>query len=179
MSLPQQKFREIVFQALYAEQLGSTEKEEMIALLMRELEVTKKSVREALARVEAILPHLPEIDLLLGKTSTSYTFERIQTVEKNILRLSVYELLYDESVPKKVAIAEGMRLARKFGTPESAQFVNALLDTIYKQMVGQPTDPEEIKKLAETLQKNEDLIQEKMETLRDAEGKLEAIDPTE
>ena len=130
MALPQQKFREIVFQALYSLELGGSDKDEIISLLMKELQVTKKTVREAFDQVLKIVACKEEIDALIAKTSTSYAFERIQTVEKNILRLSCYELLHDPEMPPKVVIAEGLRLARKFGTPESANFVNALLDVI-------------------------------------------------
>lgn len=179
MALPQQKFREIVFQVLYSLELGGSEKDQIISLIMKELQVTRRSVREAFERVEKILQQQFEIDATLARISTSYTFERIQTVEKNILRLSVYDLHYDKEIPPKVVIAEGMRLARKFGSPESANFVNALLDAIYKESLGQPKNLDEIKVLAETLQKNEDLIQEKMETLRNAEAHLETSDPTE
>lgn len=179
MALPLQKFREIVFQVLYSLELGGSAKDEIITLIMKELQVTKRSVREAFDRVEKIQEHQQEIDGILTRISTSYTFERIQTVEKNILRLSLYELLHDEGLPKKVVIAEGMRLARKFGSPESANFVNALLDAVYKETLGQPKNLEEIKNLAETLQKNEDLIQEKMETLRNAEAQIETIHPAE
>lgn len=179
MALPQQKFRELVFQVLYSLELGGSEKDEIIALLMKELQVTRRSVREAYERVENILSKQSEIDDILRRISTSYSFERIQTVEKNILRLSLYELLHDEELPKKVVIAEAVRLARKFGTPESANFVNALLDAVYKESLGEPKDLEAIKLLAETLQKNEDQIQEKLEELRNAEALPEKGHPSE
>jgi N utilization substance protein B len=179
MALPQQKFREIVFQALYSLELGGSDKDQIISMLMKELQVTKRTVKEAFDQADKIIALQGEIDALIAKTSTSYAFERIQTVEKNILRLSCYELLHCPDVPAKVAISEGMRLARKFGTPESANFVNALLDAIYKESQGEPKNVDQIKILAETLQKNEDLIQEKMESLLNAEKSLETSDPAE
>jgi len=179
MALPQQKFRELVFQVLYSLELGGSEKDEIITLLMKELQVTRRSVREAYEKVERILTKRAEIDEILTRISISYSFERIQTVEKNILRLSLYELLHEEDLPKKVVIAEAVRLARKFGTPESANFVNALLDAVYKESLGEPKDLESIKLLAETLQKNEDQIQEKLQELRDAEAIPEKEHPAE
>lgn len=179
MALPQQKFREVVFQILYCLELGGSEKDEIIALIMKELEITRRAAREAYERVEKILSEKNEADEILKRISTSYSFERIQTVEKNILRLSIYELLHDEALPKKVVIAEGMRLARKFGTPESANFINALLDAVYKESLGEPKDLDKIKLLAETLQKNEDQIQEKMETLLNADAPPETTDSAE
>lgn len=179
MALPQQKFREIVFQVLYCLELGGSAEDEIISLIMKELQVTKRSVRQAYEQVGKIIEKQQKIDDTIRAISTSYTFERIQTVEKNILRLSIYELLFDDQIPKKVIIAEGMRLARKFGTPESASFVNALLDAVYKETLGESKDLETIQILADTLEKTEEIIHEKMEALRDATIELETVDPTE
>lgn len=133
MSLPQQKFREIVFQMLFSIDMGQASEEDMLPLLMAELSVTKQSVRKAQERVRNLLTRQSEIDALIAKSSTSYSFERIQSVERNILRLGIFEMLYDDEVPPKVAIAEAVRLTRKFSTPESGHFVNAILDSIYKE----------------------------------------------
>jgi len=128
MALPKQKFREIVFQLLFSDDFGSDE--EVITLLMSELAVSKKTVREAIEHKAQIETKQTEIDRLIAHTSKAYDFERISRVERSILRLGIYELLHDASIPLKVAIAEAIRLARKFGTPESASFVNAVLDAV-------------------------------------------------
>lgn len=140
MPLPQQKFREIVFQMLYSYDMGRASEEDMLTLLMAELSVTKQSVSNAQKRVRSLLAKQAEIDAAITKASLSYSFERIQSVERNILRLGVFELLYDPDIPPKVAIAEALRLAKKFSTPESATFVNAMLDNIYKVSLGEPID---------------------------------------
>jgi len=132
MALSQQKFREIVFQLLYSQDIASPDKSSMTELMMTELTVSKRNVLLALEKVDKIKEHLPEIDLLIQSASTSYDFDRIQLVTKNILRVAVFELLFDEHIPPKVAIAEAIRLSRKFCTPESATFTNAILDQIYK-----------------------------------------------
>ena len=130
MSLPQRKFREIVFQLLYSIDVGGGSDEELTKLMMKELSVTKKAVSAALARVHEIRHRLELIDDWIKKVAVSYPFERIQKLDLNILRLGVYELVFDDVVPPKVAIAEAVRLTRKFGSPESGRFVNALLDNI-------------------------------------------------
>lgn len=132
MSIPQQKFREIVFQLLYSHDMGQATEADMLPMMMNELLVTKKVVVQAQERVRAILEKQSEIDQLITKTSESYAFERISSVERNILRLGICEMLFDDTVPPVVAIAEAVRLARKFGSPESASFVNAVLDHIHK-----------------------------------------------
>ncbi len=131
MALPPQKFREIVFQMLFSRNFGTGDEQEIIPFLMNELKVTRRSMLEAEVKVNHILSKQDEIDEKIRPISTEYTFDRISRVEKSVLRLGIYELLYDESIPPKVAIAEAIRLCRKFGTPESAHFVNAILDAVY------------------------------------------------
>lgn len=133
MSLPQQKFRELVFQMLYCTDVSYSEESEMIDLVMKENKVTRKNALEALNRVKEIQKKKEDLDQIIKKLSKEYTFERIQIIEKNILRLAIFEMSYDENVPAKVAIAEAIRLCRKFSNPESASFVNALLDVELKK----------------------------------------------
>ena len=175
MSLPQQKFREIVFQMLYSYDMGRANDEDMLPLLMAELSVTRQSVRSAQERVHQVIAKQPEIDALIGKTTRSYNFERIQSVERNVLRLGIFEILYDDGIPPKVAIAEALRLARKFGTPESSTYVNALLDNIYKESIGETVDSGKISEVTEKLIESEEIahkaaLEKKEEASDDEEG---------
>jgi N utilization substance protein B len=140
MALSPQKSREIVLQLLYSEDLANPGVEVMIDLMMKELAVSKKNVYLAQEKMQLIQQHLPAIDRLISSVSTSYDFDRIQLVTKSILRLSVFEMFYDQSIPPKVAIAEAIRLSRKFNSPESASFVNALLDHLYQLSKGVAVD---------------------------------------
>ena len=72
-----------------------------------------------------------EIDPMIQKVSNEYVLERIALVERNIIRLAIHEMLISKDVPPKVVIAEAIRLARKFATPEAANYVNAILDALY------------------------------------------------
>lgn len=155
MAVPNQKFREIVFQLLYSYDFGGASVESMIDLLSSELSVTKKTVKEAQKKVLLVLDKKDEIDACLEKTSDAYAFERIQTVERNILRIGAYELLYEKSLPQKIVIAEAMRLSRKFGTKEAANFVNAILDAIHKTSSGKSVKNAEMKKIAQELKMHE------------------------
>ena len=80
-----------------------------------------------------------EIDAVIVTHSQAYDLERIPRVERNIVRLGIYELLFSPDVPRKVVIAEAMRLARKFATKEAASFVNALMDSVYKSIENPET----------------------------------------
>ncbi len=155
MSLSPQKFREIIFQALYSLDIGHADEEAILELMMGELSVTKKNVRLAQEKVEKIRHKLAEIDPMIASVSTSYTFDRIQTVTKNILRLAVYELLFEKDVPPKVVMAEAIRLSRKFSSPESASFTNALLDHLYKASQGKHVDPKSLEEQGKELLEHE------------------------
>lgn len=135
MSLPKTKFQEMIFLLLYSHDTGRANDQDMIPLLMAELAVTKKSVLAAQDYMKAVLLKIPEIDQLIIRKVKSYEFERIQSVERNLLRLGIYQILYDSSIPPKVAIAETLRMTKKFSSPESVSFVNAIIDSIYQETI--------------------------------------------
>jgi N utilization substance protein B len=109
------------------------EKKSLTILLMDQLKVTKKLVREAFLVVEKMEGRLEEIDNVIKEHSVEYRFERISQAELTVIRLGVFELLYEKALPDKVIFAEAIRLCRKFSTPQGANFVHAVLDSIYKK----------------------------------------------
>jgi N utilization substance protein B len=139
MTIPQQKFREIVFQMLYSFDMGQTSEEDLCSLMMKEVSVPRRVVREALERVKLVQKQLSDIDAMISETSVAYDLDRIHSVERNVLRLGIYELYYDTELPPKVAIAEAIRLSKKFGTPESVSYVNAIIDSLYKRKLSSET----------------------------------------
>jgi N utilization substance protein B len=128
MEFPPQKFREIVFQLLYSMDGSGSAEAELIPFLMRELTVTKKHVSAAYEKAKKIWQHHAELDTVIAARSRDYSFERIKTVEKNVLRLAFFELLIEKELDQKIVISEAHRLTRKFSTLEGASFVNAVLD---------------------------------------------------
>lgn len=154
MSINRDKFRELVFQLLYGEEVGGRDQAATFKLLMQQLKVTRRDVILAAERVEAIKKEMPHIDRRITEVSAGYDFERIKSVEKNILRLAAYELFSDPSIPPKVAIAEAVRLCRKFSTTEASKFVNAILHALYTEDQG------EVKKMGEELARSEQLAEE-------------------
>ncbi len=133
MALSQQKLREVIFQLLYSYDFAQNSAEEMIPFLMAHHAIPKKALYIAEEKKQAVLAKLSEIDALISSTSFGYEFSRISRIEKNILRLGVFEIYFADDIPDKVAIAEAVRLARKFSSPESSTFVNAILDLLYKK----------------------------------------------
>ncbi len=133
MALSKQKFREIVFQLLFSTDFSSIKEKETLEMLMEQLSVPKSTLREALSLAEKMSEHFPEIDRKIASLAKEYEFDRIPRVEKTILRLGLFELLHDSSLPPKVAISEAIRLSRKFATPEASSFVNAVMDSAHKE----------------------------------------------
>lgn len=140
MSIPQQKKREILFQLLYSYNMGAPSHDDMSDFLKREFSLSSHLVDEAQEKVQNILKNQAHVDTFIREASTSYDFERIQSIELNILRLAVFELLFHHEIPPKVAIAEALRLTKKFSTPAAVTFVNGLLDNIYKKHVKTEND---------------------------------------
>ena len=136
MVVPQRKFREIVFQMVFSQDVSAIADPTIISSLLDQLMVTKKTLFEAYDRMQFIYHHVQDIDALITQVSSDYNFNRISIVEKNILRLAIFELIYDDAIPPKVAISEAIRLSRKFGSPEGGSFVNAILDAIYHKEVS-------------------------------------------
>lgn len=82
--------------------------------------------------VKGVVDNLAEIDVLITKYAPDWPIEQITTVDRNVLRLGIFELKFDQEVPPKVAINEAIELAKSFGGPSSGRFVNGVLGAIYK-----------------------------------------------
>ena len=81
-----------------------------------------------------ISENLQTLDEIISKCSKNWKFNRISKVDRNILRIAVYELLFSKDVPSKVAINEAIEIAKKFGTEQSGSFINGILDKISKNI---------------------------------------------
>ncbi len=133
MTVPQKKLREAVFYAVFCfEYDEDPDLNGVTAILMEQLEMSKKNVKDAIFRASLIMQKLSAIDDKIKNQLKDYEFERLSLCEKNILRLATYELFFDNEIPEVVAISEGIRLGRKFSSPEGANFINGVLDGLYK-----------------------------------------------
>ena len=86
----------------------------------------------------------PAIDNLLKKFSENWTLDRMAVIDRNLLRLAACELMYDKSIPPKVVIDEAVEIAKKYGSGESPNFINGILDRVMKEVAG-VADPTSIK----------------------------------
>lgn len=84
--------------------------------------------------VQGVLEHQDHLDKIIAEFSKNWRLERIAKIELTVMRLSLFEMLYRQDVPLKVAINEGIELSKKFGDGKSGRFVNGILDAIAKQI---------------------------------------------
>jgi transcription antitermination protein NusB len=142
--------RSIVLQALFEWDLNAVDKKEVIVILDRNIEefAQNKTDRPFMERLlTGILGKQPELDLVISKAAPEWPIDRISPVDRNILRLGLFELLFAErsEVPAKVAINEAIELAKQFGGDNSSRFVNGVLGAVYKE-IGEPGKEEQSKR---------------------------------
>lgn len=85
--------------------------------------------------IAGVTEHIGEIDKYITKYATEWPLDQITIVDRNILRIGVYELVFDKEIPAKVAINEAIEIAKTFGGESSGKFVNGVLGAIYKDAV--------------------------------------------
>ncbi len=166
--------RSIVLQSLFEWDLNSIEKSMMSETLMRNVEefAPNKSDTPFMEKLlDGVLQKQPELDLIIEKAAPEWPIDRIAPVDRNILRLGLYELLFSDrnEVPAKVAINEAIELAKQFGGENSSRFVNGVLGAVYKE-IGEP-GKEEVSKN----KKKKDVPFEEMEIERLAGAVVYAI----
>lgn len=93
--------------------------------------------------VTGVVKHLFAIDKIIEKAAPEWPVDQITIVDRNILRIGLYELLYGsrEEVPPKVAINEAIELAKSFGGESSGRFINGVLGTVYKEIGDKKEKP--------------------------------------
>ncbi len=141
--------RSIVLQTLFEGDLGALDRSAFNEVLNRnvnEFAPNKADFPFMERLLDGILGKQSELDLVISKAAPEWPLERISPVDRNILRLGLYELLFSErsEVPAKVAINEAIELAKQFGGENSSRFVNGVLGAVYKE-IGEP-GKEEISK---------------------------------
>jgi len=124
--------REAALKVLYQLDITKDDPKEGLKIFFRNHRVPVNSQLFVTTLVEGTLQHLAEIDSLLMKHATNWSLSRMAMVDRNILRLGTFELLFGNETPPKVVINEAVELAKRFGTADSGKFVNGVLDSIHK-----------------------------------------------
>ena len=126
------KAREYCLQILFQMEFSKQKLKDVLARFWEENPSVDEIKEFTLELVEGTLRNVTEIDSELESTSTNWKLTRMAAVDRNLLRQSAYEVLYREDIPSSVTINEAVEIAKKFGTEDSASFINGVLDKIAK-----------------------------------------------
>ena len=124
--------RELALKFLYQTEFNSNSPDSELNSFCDRANVSEEVQNFTQTLIKNILFHKKEVDELLQKISANWAPDRMAVIDKNILRLGICELLFDSTTPPKVAINEAVEIAKKFGTEESPDFINGILDKVYK-----------------------------------------------
>jgi N utilization substance protein B len=108
-------------------------REEERADYMRRKRQAEEAFAFAQGLVTGTIDHREQVDALIREQADNWRLERMPPVDRNVLRLAVFEMLYETDTPKLVIVDEAIELAKKFGSEQSGRFVNGLLDGLLKQ----------------------------------------------
>ncbi len=137
---PRRRARESALAALFAEEFGSVPDarvpEALADLIGDDASTGEGLTGYASTLVEGVRAHRDAIDEHIRATSHHWRIERMSLIDRNILRIGVYEILYIDDMTPAVAINEAVEIARRFGDTESFSFVNGVLDAVAK--AGKP-----------------------------------------
>jgi N utilization substance protein B len=137
--------------------LGKRRRSREFALqVLYQLEITKQDALRTLAQFQehfsegverddfverlvlGVSEHRKEIDRLIERYSENWRLDRMNTIDRNILRMAVFELLHCEDIPPKVTLNEAIDLGKRYGTDESGSFINGILDRIQNKVIRKP-----------------------------------------
>lgn len=135
--------RTVILQTLYEWDFYA-QKHDVTQILERNLEEFAPGIDEpefAWKILKGIVDHMKDIDNVIEKAAPEWPIDKVANIDRNILRVGLYELLYADKneVPPKVAINEAIEMAKNYGGPSASRFVNGVLGTVYRELF-----PEEI-----------------------------------
>lgn len=167
--------RSIAMQILFEWDFWDKDNNKLDVLVERDIAEFGPGMEEAdfvKSLVRGVLEHRDKIDAIIEKTAPEWPINQITLVDRNVLRLGIYELLWSnrEEVPPKVAINEAIELAKNFGGESAGKFINGVLGTIYRE-IGEPGKDQKSKKQEAETNDQESEVEEQKEV----ENKKEKI----
>ncbi|MDY6857003.1 MAG: transcription antitermination factor NusB [Thermodesulfobacteriota bacterium] len=124
------KSRELALQVLYQIDISCENGRSALEIFWESFKVPRKSREFSERLVVGVSDHKEDIDNIIGRYSKNWSLKRMPKVDRNILRLSIYELFFCLDIPAKVTINEAIELGKKFGTEKSGSFINGILDSV-------------------------------------------------
>ncbi len=140
------KARTIALQTLYELDCSAHKPKEILARLLEEKALPDEAADFARSLVNGALQNKKGIDDVIKKFAPAFPINQIATIDRNILRLAIFEILFDNRVPVKAAINEAVELAKSFGSDASKKFVNGVLGSVVTACIQQGKQQEVIKR---------------------------------
>ena len=131
--------RELAMQALFYMDIRKDASEETLEYFCGCFCPSKKSRSFFRKLVTGVLGSKGQIDALVERFSQNWDISRMSCVDRNVMRIAVYEMLYCDDIPPKVSINEAVDIGKKFGTQESGAFINGIIDSIREALVKEGT----------------------------------------
>ena len=131
--------RELAMQALFYMDIRKDASEETLEYFCGCFCPSKKSRPFFRKLVNGVLETKGQIDSLVERYSQNWNISRMSCVDRNVMRIAVYEMLYCDDIPPKVSINEAVDIGKKFGTQESGAFINGIMDSIREALVEEGT----------------------------------------
>jgi N utilization substance protein B len=128
----------IALQTLYEYDTAQHLPDEVLQRHAEERHLQPRVVEYAKELVTGVCNHLAEIDAHIQSAAQEWPLQQMARIDKNILRLAIYEILFNNTVPAKAAINEAVELAKLFGSNTSSRFINGVLGTIFNRAQNQP-----------------------------------------
>ena len=122
--------RELAMQALFYMESQNNLSQEMLERFCENFRPSQKARPFFLALVKGVLDSRQEIDAVIERYATNWNISRMSGVDRNVMRIAVYEMLNCADVPTKVSINEAIDVGKKFGTDDSGAFINGIMDRI-------------------------------------------------
>jgi len=127
------KAREYALQILYQMEMTKDSHSDSVRAFWERESETEESVREFAGQlVKGVTENIKDIDAKIAKYATNWQINRMAVIDRNILRMATFEMLYLGDIPAKVSINEAVDIAKKYGDKDSGKFVNGVLDKISK-----------------------------------------------
>ena len=130
MVTARRRARRLALQALYEADTVGHDAEGVLGRLLEGEPLSEESAAFARALVQGVIAHREEIDRHIRKFAPAWPLEQMPAIDRNILRLAIFEVLLDNSVPVKVGINEAVELAKTFGSDSSPKFINGVLGSV-------------------------------------------------
>jgi len=129
--------RELAMQALFFMDINNDYSEAMLDCFRGNFKPSEKAIHFFSRLVKGVVDHMNEIDNIIKRFSKNWAIGRMSYVDRNIIRIGVFEMLFCHDIPLKVSINESVDIGKKFGTEESGAFINGVMDRIHLAIENQ------------------------------------------